>query len=307
MKLHAHRFRTISLSILLAAVSTNTVAAVLASDVSNEKQFKPDIAELLSSAIKYEHSEGVPRDYVRAATLYCSAARLGNADAQFSLGWMYANGRGVARSESMAAALFSLAARHGHLGAKNMLQYTVKSKVEDLPKCIQPDTAVSLESNTKKQLTNNFYLSSKSPITKLVEKLSLKYGIDPQLVLAIISVESGFDVNARSPKNAQGLMQLIPETAQRFQVKNPFNAEENIKGGIAYLKWLLIQFKGNVQMVAAAYNAGEGAVIKYKGVPPFPETQLYVSKVSKLYQKANHPYQVIALKTSSKLIADQSF
>jgi hypothetical protein len=271
MKLHAHRFRTISLSILLAAVSTNTVAAVLASEVSNEKQFKPDIAELLSSAIKYEHSEGVPRDYVRAATLYCSAARLGNADAQFSLGWMYANGRGVARSESMAAALFSLAARHGHLGAKNMLQYTVKSKVEDLPKCIQPDTAVSLESNTKKQLTNNFYLSSKSPITKLVEKLSLKYGIDPQLV------------------------------------KNPFNAEENIKGGIAYLKWLLIQFKGNVQMVAAAYNAGEGAVIKYKGVPPFPETQLYVSKVSKLYQKANHPYQVIALKTSSKLIADQSF
>jgi soluble lytic murein transglycosylase-like protein len=125
----------------------------------------------------------------------------------------------------------------------------------------------------------------------MVGKLSPKYEVDPQLVLAFISVESGFNANAVSPKNAQGLMQLIPETARRFRVKDSFNAEDNIKGGVAYLQWLLAFFKGDVPLVAAAYNAGERAVEKYRGIPPYPETRDYVRRITALYRKTSHPYQ----------------
>ena len=131
----------------------------------------------------------------------------------------------------------------------------------------------------------------KGPIYNIVNRLAPRYGIDPKLVMAVILVESGFNPRAQSPKNAQGLMQLIPETAQRFRVKDAFDPEENIKGGIAYLKWLLAYFKGDVALVAAAYNAGEGTVDKYRGVPPYPETQKYVKRIAQLYQKALHPYE----------------
>ena len=109
--------------------------------------------------------------------------------------------------------------------------------------------------------------------------------------MAVISVESGFNVRAVSPKNAQGLMQLIPETAQRFRVKNAFDPAENIKGGMAYLQWLLAFFKGDVSLVVAAYNAGERAVERYRGIPPYPETRDYVRKIKQLYKKPIHPYQ----------------
>ena len=128
-------------------------------------------------------------------------------------------------------------------------------------------------------------------ISALVEKLAPQYEIDPGLVLAVISVESGFNTQAVSSKNAQGLMQLIPETAERFQVKNAFDVEDNIRGGMAYLRWLLAFFKGDVALVAAAYNAGEGAVEKYRGVPPYPETVKYVDKILSRYNKTTHPFQ----------------
>jgi soluble lytic murein transglycosylase-like protein len=93
-----------------------------------------------------------------------------------------------------------------------------------------------------------------------------------------------------SPKNAQGLMQLIPETAERFNVRKPFDPEQNIRGGMAYLRWLLAYFKGNVALVAAAYNAGEGAVNRYAGVPPYAETKGYVRRIRELFQKDEHPF-----------------
>ncbi|MEE9331879.1 MAG: lytic transglycosylase domain-containing protein, partial [Methylophilaceae bacterium] len=104
-------------------------------------------------------------------------------------------------------------------------------------------------------------------------------------------VESNFNPKATSPKNAQGLMQLIPATAKRFHVKNPYNPEDNIKGGLAYLQWLMAYFEGDVRLVAAAYNAGEGAVNKYKGIPPYRETRNYVRKIYKLYRKSYHPFR----------------
>ena len=112
-----------------------------------------------------------------------------------------------------------------------------------------------------------------------------QYQINPQLVHAIIKVESGYNTNARSPKGAKGLMQLIPEIARKFGAKNPFNPQQNISAGVAYLKHLLGVFSGDVSLSVAAYNAGPSAVLRYGGVPNYPETTDYVQKVTTLYQK----------------------
>lgn len=250
------------------------------------------LESLVVEATHYEHAEGVPRDYQRAAALYCKAAKLGDADAQYALGWMYANGRGVTRDDAIAAQIFSLAADRGHVAAKAMQRYTVSSLGAPLPGCLMPDPSALLTFEAIPNLGPGMdQVYFKGPIYKLVDKLAQQSGIDPKLVMAVILVESGFNPKAVSPKNAQGLMQLIPETAQRFRVRNAFDPEENIKGGIAYLQWLLTFFKGDVALVAAAYNSGEGTVEKYRGVPPYPETQKYVKRVVQLYQKTAHPYR----------------
>jgi soluble lytic murein transglycosylase-like protein len=120
-------------------------------------------------------------------------------------------------------------------------------------------------------------------IADRVERLAPSYGLDPALVLAIIRAESAFDPTALSPKQAKGLMQLTPETALRFGVPDAFDAAQNLHGGMSYLRWLLDRFDGKTNLALAAYNAGEGAVLRHGGVPPFPETLDYVAKVSRYY------------------------
>jgi soluble lytic murein transglycosylase-like protein len=105
------------------------------------------------------------------------------------------------------------------------------------------------------------------------------YGVEEAVVRAIIHAESAFNPMAMSRVGAQGLMQLMPATARRFGVADPFDAVQNIRGGVQYLAWLLKRFNGNVALAAAGYNAGEGAVDKYGGVPPYSETQRYVQRV----------------------------
>ncbi|HTV17589.1 MAG TPA: lytic transglycosylase domain-containing protein [Polyangiaceae bacterium] len=109
------------------------------------------------------------------------------------------------------------------------------------------------------------------------------YQIPEALVRAVIRVESNFDPRAISRANAQGLMQLIPATAERMLCSDPFDARQNVLGGTRYLRVLANLFNGNLQLTLAAYNAGEGAVIKYNGIPPYEETQAYVSKVLEYY------------------------
>ncbi|MDZ4348783.1 MAG: lytic transglycosylase domain-containing protein [Xanthomonadaceae bacterium] len=104
--------------------------------------------------------------------------------------------------------------------------------------------------------------------------------VDEALLRAVIHAESAFNANARSHKGAQGLMQLMPATAERFGVGDPYQPEQNIKGGSAYLAWLLKRYKGDITLAAAAYNAGEGAVDRHGGVPPYEETQRYVERVN---------------------------
>src|SRR5260221_106812 len=113
-------------------------------------------------------------------------------------------------------------------------------------------------------------------IARLVAETAAAYRIDPKLVLSVIATESAYQTDAVSQRNAGGLMQLMPETAQRFGVKNVFDASENIRGGTQYLRWLLTYFEGDLSLALAAYNAGEGAVTRYGGVPPFAETRGHV-------------------------------
>ena len=126
----------------------------------------------------------------------------------------------------------------------------------------------------------------KSPeLIALVDEIALAEGVDTHLARAIIQAESAFNYKARSKAGALGLMQLMPSTAERFGVVDPFDPRQNISGGVKYLKWLHSYYEGNLTKVVAAYNAGEGAVNRHKGIPPFRETQAYVPKVLDLYQR----------------------
>jgi hypothetical protein len=120
-------------------------------------------------------------------------------------------------------------------------------------------------------------------IDGLVQEAANRVQIDPKLVHAIIQVESEYNPMAVSRKGAMGLMQLIPATAQRFGVANPFDPKQNINGGVTYLRYLLDLFRGDVNLSLAAYNAGENSVLRSGGIPSIPETRNYVRKVTELY------------------------
>lgn len=128
------------------------------------------------------------------------------------------------------------------------------------------------------------YNKNKNAFDHIIKQAALQHGVSEGLIKAVMHTESGFNANARSPVGAQGLMQLMPATARRFNVTNAFDAQQNIFAGAKYLSWLLKRFRGNTQMALAAYNAGEGNVDKYGGIPPFRETQDYVRRVTSRYQ-----------------------
>ncbi len=280
-------------------------AAVLGASAAEERLAALDLAAaqgdtvaLTQLAIKYENAEGVPKNLQMAHQLYCRAARQGHAEAQFRLAWIYANGRGVSRDDGIAAAMFSLAADQGHEYAARLLRYVRPAPDTQLPSCLMPDPPVEVEiapinseDPTVAETGSSPSTGRRGEIEALVHRLAPQYAIDPQLALAVILVESAFNPAAISPKNAQGLMQLIPETARRFGVNQIFNPAENVKGGLAYLRWLMAFFQGDVPLVIAAYNAGERAVEKYRGIPPYAETRKYVSKITAIYKKIRHPYE----------------
>jgi len=153
-----------------------------------------DLEVLRTEARSYEHGEGVAKDPLRAATLYCDGARYGDAEAQFSLGWMYANGRGVQRSDEMAAFFFKLAATQGHEQAKKMQRF-VGEQVAPMPECMNPVTSES-ESEDLYSATS----PAQEKVFGLVRKLAPEYGVSPRLVMAVIRAESNFEPSAVSQR-----------------------------------------------------------------------------------------------------------
>jgi Transglycosylase SLT domain len=123
----------------------------------------------------------------------------------------------------------------------------------------------------------------------IIYRAGQRTGVDPRFIHAVIKQESRYKNEAISHVGAQGLMQLMPDTAKRFGNTNPYDAASNVEAGAKYLKWLLKRFNGDVSLALAGYNAGEGAVDKYKGVPPYSETQNYVKKIVNNYGKTYHP------------------
>ena len=137
-------------------------------------------------------------------------------------------------------------------------------------------------------VTNNSRLDNitdRVKINKLIDEYSQKYGLDSDFVKAVVKQESGFNEKATSKCGAMGLMQLMPGTAKALNVNDPYNARDNIEGGVKYLKGLMDRFGGDMKLALAAYNAGPNAVKKYNGVPPYNETQNYVKNIMSMYQR----------------------
>jgi soluble lytic murein transglycosylase-like protein len=124
-------------------------------------------------------------------------------------------------------------------------------------------------------------------INDSIKTAAQKYGLPQTLIRSVIKAESNFDVQAVSPAGAQGLMQLMPDTAKELGVKDAFDVESNVDGGSRYLKQMLNQFNGDIKLALAAYNAGPGTVKKYGQIPPFRETQAYVQRVLKYVESAS--------------------
>jgi len=144
--------------------------------------------------------------------------------------------------------------------------------------------AVPAAANGAADVANGSSVSlDRSELRQIINQVSLEYGVDPKLVDALVRVESSYDPRAVSRKGAMGLMQLMPDTADRLDVEDPFDPEDNVRGGVKEFSRLVDRYAGNLQLALAAYNAGEGAVARYRGVPPYDETRNYVSRILTLY------------------------
>lgn len=241
-------------------------------------QIDPESEGIRKMAVVYEHGRGVKQDFAQAYRLYCQAALSGDLESAYNLGWMYFNGRGMSRDSALAMYWFQRAAHGGDALAKRMISFLGDIPASADPQCHPAQPEIMEIPNPNHQIVEAW-----------VTQIAPYYGVDPQLVMAVIQAESAFNPGALSSKNAQGLMQLIPATAARFRVKDVWNPIENIEGGTAYLHWLLRHFSGNVAWVVAAYNAGEAAVDRYHGVPPYEETRTYVRRILARYPKTAHP------------------
>jgi soluble lytic murein transglycosylase-like protein len=251
---------------------------VLAQSGSTRAQFE--------LARRFETGIGTTSNSAKAFDLYCKAAAKGHPMAAYRLGSLYLSGKGVARDNAMAAAWFRRSIELGHAEAKELMPIFGNVKQLPVPGCYVAG-ARGFE-----------HMPAPAQIEKMVRGMAPEFGLDPNFVLAIMQIESGYRTDAVSPRNAQGLMQLIPETAERFGVKDPFDVKDNVRGGMRYLRWLLAYFRGDVSLVAAAYNAGEGAVERYRGVPPYKETETYVKRLNAVYPRKRHPFESRIAKAS---------
>jgi TPR repeat protein len=212
-----------------------------------------------------------------ALAFYCEAGELGSAEGFFRVGRILRKSASIWNNPSLGNAYLALAAQLGHQGAQELHDPALANAF--LPEiCGDFDNIMA-----SGHFDLDGYVAALSPtrqkIAALIRRHAPRYAVDSRFGLAVAMAESNLNPLAVSPKNAQGVMQLIPDTQERFGVKKPFDPESSIRGGLTYLKWLSARFGGDLALVAAAYNAGEGTVDKYQGIPPYPETRHYVRRV----------------------------
>ena len=279
---------------LLAAVLLSCGAGARA-QAPDEPPEWADEPPVLSRWLEEGYAAEARRQPHRAAQRYCDAARYGSVEAQYRLGRLLMQGRDVVPDPVGAATLLALAAQRGHEKARSLTEGLVPG--DRLPDCLTMGEAPRLEVRDSVQDVVphdvvDRYVSNlpddKRRHAELVQRLAPSFEVDPRLALAIVRSESNFQARALSPKNAQGLMQLIPETAERFGVRDVWNPEQNVRGGLTYLRWLLDRFGGDVALASAAYNAGEKAVERHGGVPPYSETREYVRRILAFYRAPLH-------------------
>lgn len=185
--------------------------------------------------------------------------------------WVYLNGGARVRVDEVAETTDGAWYRRG-----NLSMFLDRERIARIER-EQPETGATA-------WRQGGWTSGNDGIDHLIKINAARFGVDPYLVFCVIEQESQFKTFARSPKGAQGLMQLMPGTARRLGVRRPYDPAENIMGGTRYLKELMTMFNGRVDLVLASYNAGEGAVMKYgRNVPPYRETREYVKKIGKRY------------------------
>jgi len=297
------------------ALALGTGAAVAADESPVAAQSEG--ARLTEMGRFFDQSEPPSQDLGKARDLYCRAAAAGSPEALQRLGWMYFKGRGVPVNEQVAGTLFKWASDLGDERAFGLAR-ALPTSTEIAPHClasigvtsfdamrarhksaaapaIATPGAASAAIDNPVQFRTGPAPADQRALVQMVVQEARAFKLDPRLVLAVMRAESNFDPQARSPKNAQGLMQLIPDTALRFNVQNAFDPAENLRGGMAYLRWLLAYYRGDVPLSLAAYNAGEGAVDRYRGVPPFTETIAYVQRIRALYPFDRHPFDTRVL------------
>jgi len=152
-----------------------------------------------------------------------------------------------------------------------------------------PDVAATSIGDEVGTIPADIPVSGDCDLDWIIFRAGAREGVDPRFIHAVIQQESKYNSDATSPAGARGLMQLMPATAKRFHCDDPADEACNVEAGTKYLAWLLKRFDGDVKLALAGYNAGEGSVDKYQGIPPFPETQNYVNKIVANYGKTYHP------------------
>ncbi len=158
-----------------------------------------------------------------------------------------------------------------------------------LTRAIAPQVSANTISIAEDFIPADIPSSGDKELDLIIYHTGMRHGVDPRLIHAVIWQESKYKNEARSHAGAQGLMQMMPETAKRFKCQDANDPQENIDAGTRYLRWLLKHFNGDVALALAGYNAGEGSVDKYAGVPPYGETQNYVRIITGRYGKSYHP------------------
>jgi len=261
----------LALLLCLQPLLAQAAAPVISADES------PRGRALLEQAWAMESGRGATRSPLLAATLYCMAGTLGSPEAYYRAGNTLLTLPASHRAGERARQLLAQASQMGHAAAAARLQGLGPPR--QLFEGCQDDQAVAALRGFNMDRYVNALPPPRRKHALLLRRLAHQYGVQPRLALAVALAESNFHADARSPRDAMGVMQLIPATAARFAVTRPYDPEQNIRGGLAYLRWLQTHFDGDLVQVVAAYNAGEGAVARYGGIPPFAETRDYVLRV----------------------------